>query len=402
MALDDIPLSLSDVSADYLTEALKEAGVLGTGRVSRFDSRVIGEGAGFMGEVVDLEVHFSPEHKQGPTSFILKIPTASRNREVGQTLGVYEREIRFYRELQPHMNIRTPQHFFSAMDISRDPETGLKAIKVLNRMPLWLIRAMLPLLNWANGRATWHYILLIEHLKAFRIGDQVAGCSIDETRRVLTTMADMHGQFWNSERLDEFRWLVPMRYAGKPMHMMYVQAVDKFKERHAERLTGHASDILDWMKANFLALFTELSARPSTLVHGDFRLDNLCFDDDTGEVIVFDWQTIGVGPGAIDLAYFLSAAVTEDAPDGTVDEMLEFYRERLGAQGVQLSPTALKWEYEVSLLAMLHRLVPAEFQDMLDLGDGRGSELLASWIGRVMSHIEGIDPAALLASPPRD
>lgn len=54
-----IPLSLSEVTAEYLTDALRSAGVLPSGSVTQFQSRVIGEGAGFMGDVVDLSVTYS-------------------------------------------------------------------------------------------------------------------------------------------------------------------------------------------------------------------------------------------------------------------------------------------------------------------------------------------------------
>lgn len=394
-----IPLSLSEVTAEYLTDALRSAGVLPSGSVTQFQSRVIGEGAGFMGDVVDLSVTYS-DGIDGPRRFVLKIPTATKNREIGQTLGVYEREIRFYRELQPQMKVRTPRHYFSAMDTTLDPETGLKALRVVHGLPIWLIRLLLPLLNWINGKSEWHFVLLIEHLRDYRIGDQVRGCSIDESRRVLKSMATMHAQFRDSEALETFPWLVPYRYATKPLHMMYLRATEPFKDRYRHVLTPNAVYLIDWLRDNFFALWEALEERPLTLVHGDFRLDNLCFDDQRGEVILFDWQTLGVGSGAIDLAYFLSAAVTEDASEGTIDGLLEDYRIEMAAHGVDIAPEVLRWEYDLGLLAMLHRLVPAEFQDMLDLGDGRGTELLATWMARIMVHVENIDPDRLLASRP--
>lgn len=395
-----IPLSLDDLTPDYLTMALRQSGLLTRGRVTSFDSRVIGEGAGFMGDVVDLSLQYSDDADADERAFVLKIPTASKNREIGQTLGVYEREIRFYREFQPHLSIRTPRHYFSAMNTRVEPETGLKAIRLLDRLPMWLIRILLPLINWANGRAEYHYVLLIEHLKKYRIGDQVAGCSDEESRRVLAAMARMHAQFRDNPVLDTYAWLVPYRYAAKPLQMMYRRATDPFKARYQDVLTPHARSLIDWLRDNYFSLMTALESRPSTLVHGDFRLDNLCFDDETGDVILFDWQTLGVSCGSIDLAYFLSAAISEDAPAGSVDELLEYYRQELGKQGVDVAPEVLRWEYDVGLLAMLHRLVPAEFQDMLDLGDGRGNEIIGTWMKRIMTHIEKVDAEALMRSVP--
>ncbi|MDZ7684391.1 MAG: hypothetical protein U5O39_04795 [Gammaproteobacteria bacterium] len=155
-----IPLSLAEVTTDYLTMALREAGVLGQGQVTNLQSRVIGEGAGFMGDVVELTVTFSSDNDDGEHSFVLKIPTATKNREVGQTLGVYEREIRFYRDLQPLLEIRTPRHFFSAMDEAVDPEAALKGLKALDKMPLWLIRLLFSLARWDER---WPQLALRSH-----------------------------------------------------------------------------------------------------------------------------------------------------------------------------------------------------------------------------------------------
>ncbi len=51
--------------------------------------------------------------------------------------------------------------------------------------------------------------------------------------------------------------------------------------------------------------------RPWTIVHGDYRADNLLFGGD--RVVVVDWQTVGLGPGPADLSYLLGASLVPDA-----------------------------------------------------------------------------------------
>ena len=46
-----------------------------------------------------------------------------------------------------------------------------------------------------------------------------------------------------------------------------------------------------------------------SLMHGDYRLDNMLFDPDRTRVTVVDWQTLGVGLPARDLAYFLATSL---------------------------------------------------------------------------------------------
>ena len=45
------------------------------------------------------------------------------------------------------------------------------------------------------------------------------------------------------------------------------------------------------------------------LLHGDYRLDNMLFDPDRTRVSVVDWQTLGVGLPARDLAYFTATSL---------------------------------------------------------------------------------------------
>ena len=78
-------------------------------------------------------------------------------------------------------------------------------------------------------------------------------------------------------------------------------------------------------------LFGEESA---TLLHGDCRLDNICFDDKLNQVIFFDWQTMQSGPGAADLAYFISATLTEEDGEDRVNAIIEHYLQALNLYGI--------------------------------------------------------------------
>lgn len=86
--------------------------------------------------------------------------------------------------------------------------------------------------------------------------------------------------------------------------------VDQFVERYQQQL--EPADVATLHDAA-AATAAFLKARPGcfTLLHGDYRLDNLMFDD---QVHVVDWQTVTVGLPARDLAYFPGTSLhTEDA-----------------------------------------------------------------------------------------
>ena len=147
---------------------------------------------------------------------------------------------------------------------------------------------------------------------------------------------------------------------------------------------------------NGIALTETFGDEPATLLHGDFRLDNICFDDASGEVVLFDWQTMLAGPGASDLAYFISATLPGDADESQVDELIDVYHLELSQHGVDVSRDRLRGQYEVGMLTMLHRLLPTTYPDQMELDAGRGLPLLQAWISRIYNRLEHVDSERIL------
>ncbi len=73
-------------------------------------------------------------------------------------------------------------------------------------------------------------------------------------------------------------------------------------------------------------------ARFQTLVHGDAKLENLCFAPDGCAVAVVDFQYVGGGVGVKDVAYFLSSCVPAQACVAEVPRYLDVYFGALRAE----------------------------------------------------------------------
>ena len=396
----DVPLSLSDVDAAWLTKVLREEGVLHHEEVVKVTTKVIGEGVGFMGEVALLNLEYSQGNSPAPKSMILKIPSSLVNRKLGQLMGVYEREIRFYTGLQKSLNIRSPRHYYSALDTVDDPAVILARVRFLNRMPLWVIAIFSLLMFWLIGFMPRRYVLLIEDMGHYRMADQVTGCSFADARIALDCMAKMHSQYWNSDELEELNWVLPLEEGAKLGQLVYLQALKQFKKANRDWLTEQHLATLDWLKANAVELIVKLAEPPCTLLHGDFRLDNLCFDDETNEVILFDWQTVMRGPVGLELAYFLSASLTTEASEAEINDLIEHYRQALNRHGVEISVSRLRWEYDTGMLVMLHRIAPVFFQNLLEIGEGRGQDLMKTWIERIFKKTEQVALDKILVDIP--
>jgi thiamine kinase-like enzyme len=353
---------------------------------------VIGEGIGFMGAVFRMVLEYPDTQlaKKTEYSVILKIPTQSGNRVFGEIAGVYEREVRFYSELQQTLNIRTPIPFLALMDDGDDPEKMLGVLKFINRLPtkvvwwLFLLARKLP-------RKDRDYALLLEDLSHLRAGNQVNGCSSHDAKMALAGMAKLHAQYWDSDELENIAWVVPLKLTVQLGQAVFLDCLPRYVEANKERLKPKHLELLNWLKDNAIELLSNYAKLPSTLLHGDFRLDNLFFDDTKNEIVVCDWQTLTHGPAALDLAYFLSAAMDSETKESEILDLISFYRVQLLSQGIDIDLKTLEWAYQAGMLIILHRVIPAEYQEMLELKGDRGHQIATTWIERILQKLEKVD-----------
>ncbi len=107
----------------------------------------------------------------------------------------------------------------------------------------------------------------------------------------------------------------------------------------------------------------QLSEGPMTLLHGDYRTDNMMFNAD-GSVILMDFQLIGVGSAAYDLAYFVGSCLEVDA--ARERELFDRWIAALVAAGVPESDLENMWEkYRVaSLFCLVYPAVASRGMDL--------------------------------------
>ena len=80
------------------------------------------------------------------------------------------------------------------------------------------------------------------------------------------------------------------------------------------------------LKQNAVAIATTLSdANYQTLVHGDAKVANFCFNEDFSGCAAVDFQYVGYGVGVKDVAYFLGSALSTQAHVANRGELLNTY-----------------------------------------------------------------------------
>jgi aminoglycoside/choline kinase family phosphotransferase len=353
----ELPTTTSEITAQWLTAALRESGTIGDDvSVAAVETRDTGSGIGFMGEVGTVDVVYEGEAGGAPTTVVAKFPTASPEvRAMMHPTRVYEREHTFYRELADQTPLRTPNHFHITCVVSDDPHAE-------------------------------QYMMLMEDLSHLTIGDQLNGVTVDQARAALVGLAAHHARFWNASGLDDAAFIPiidgPLNQAGQ---QIYAASYPGFVEVFGDVLTPEIAAFGERYGDIRPAILDRLAAMPHTLVHFDYRADNLFFDDD-GSVAVIDWQAISVGGGAADVGYFLSQNLSIGDRRAHEDELLHAYHEALVADGVTDYPfDQLVADYDIGILCGW--IIPAFAVGSLDVSSDRAMALWNEVVDRVQTAI---------------
>ena len=122
----------------------------------------------------------------------------------------------------------------------------------------------------------------------------------DETNRVISAL---HSVKFAQQGLANY---------GKPGNY-FERQIGRWSKQYQASITQpipEMDQLMAWLPANIPAAARDESM--VSIVHGDYRLDNLMFHPD-GTVAAVDWQTLGVGLAGRDLAYLIATSLEPDA-----------------------------------------------------------------------------------------
>jgi len=346
------------------------------------EHQILGEGEGFMGIVARLSLSY--DGAPGPSSMIAKIPTdVDSNRATGRALGVYEREVRVYAEVLPGIDIPKPKVYSAIYEADgHEEKLSVQTIKI-DRLPFWLLRWLIK--RQQSKADVPPCVLLIEDLGDVHIGDQVAGGSPEQLIAALSTLAKMHAATWHGSGIPDAHWSQGPEYIPRLIHALYLNSAEEFLDRGAPYLSAHAVALYKSLKDTGVARVARHRAEvPQCLVHGDYRLDNMFFDSDNSVAAIIDWQTALPGPVVLDVGYLLVSSLAAETPESDVDDLLAHYHRELVGNGIADYPVdQFLADYDDGLLIVMHRLSGLAGEEIIDLGEGRGVELLQKWFQRL-------------------
>ena len=360
------PTNPAEITAEWLTDALRNSGAIKHASVTAFDSKVIGEGAGLFGELINLSPQYDKPEAVAPASLIGKFPTAAlENREVAMFFRFYEREVNFYEQIAEKVELRTPRCYFSAFEPS-------------------------------NG----DYLLLLEDLAPAQVGDQAAGCAANHVRLAVSELAKFHATWWKSPALDTLDWMprLDADWYVQALNDGYAEAWAPFVEFTKDYLTPELADLGQRYGKSIHKFMNKFGSElPATIVHGDFRLDNLFFASPEGgpPFAVIDWQISAKGGGIFDVAYFVCGTLPAAERKAVERDLVKLYHDTLAAHGVMDYSFDQCWEdYRLSTLILL---IPSVIVlGSLDLANERAVELFTTISKRTFAAITDLKSAELL------
>ncbi len=360
MARADIPSGVSEITVEWLTHALGEAGEAPEYAVRSLVCEPVVEGTSFTSEVERLRVEYEPAGPAGPATLVAKLPSRSeRNRAVAGLFRLYEREVRFYGDLAGRSPLRTPPSRFTAMD----PDSG-------------------------------DFVLLLEDQAPMVVGDQLAGCSRDQAEAAVRELARFHAFWWAHPTLGAIEWMPSWDDPGflPVVRGAFAQVWGPFVRIFGSILPERVVRMGDSFPDLMAPILGRLSAPPRTICHGDLRADNIFFPGvGAGTPLsVIDWQLSCRGRGTFDIAYLMSQSVPCALRRASEMDLLRTYHDTLREHGVGDYDFEECWEdYRLSALYCL--VYPVIVVGSLDLENQRQLATMSAVTERAASMIVDLD-----------
>jgi hypothetical protein len=358
----------SELTAGFLTRALAdsldgaavevaEAARVGTGQVSdtyRLHLSYSGGGQVDRGRPAGGHPNF-------PATLIAKVPAADpASRGAARAFRTYEIEASFYAQLAPGLPVALPACFYAAYDPEPD-----------------------------------EYVVLLEDLAPARPGDQLAGIGADDAAAAIGELAALHAAGWCSADLAALPWLNRSSPDGAAlMTAVVTDLFPGFRERYADRLEPGTLGLIEEFLPRVGGYLAERN-EPRTIVHGDFRADNLLFGP--ARPVVLDWQTASFGAGTSDLSYFLGSSLPVPLRQEHEEALVRLYHSILISGEVPLT-WADCWDgYRRHAFAGLIMDIIAA---MVVQQTARGDEMFAAMASRHAQHARDLDALALVSGGP--
>jgi len=312
-----LPALPDGLTPEWMTQALQYCGLLPeSAAVTAVERQQVGEGVGMMSELSRLVLTYEGAARDAPSSFIAKYPSQNpTNRGVAMSFNLYEREVRYFAELEPLTTAYSPAAYIA--EIQGD-----------------------------------NFLLLLQDLGEYRTGDQIEGADLDDTAAAVAELAKLHAAFWN--KVDTIDWIphIFQSYHADNMQAGTAGGWGNMVAVFGEFLSEEVAQLQPRFSAALPGLQQQMDSAPITLIHGDYRMENFLFGTrpEHHKLAIIDWQGPLLGRGMVDVALVLGQSTRTEVRRAHEQALIRQYVSDLQALGVDYAFEQAWQEYLSALL----------------------------------------------------
>lgn len=357
---DEHPRHLGDVTEAWLSACLRAHGI--DADVAAFAAEQIGDGVGQMATLHRLRLQY--RSGSGPAALVVKFPgEMEANLAIAAQFGLFRREVEFYRVAASRTAMALPTVYAAEID--------------------------------ADSR----FVLLMEDLGDMHTGDQVVGLSPQEAVAAVDELVKLHAPFWGGVDTGEYDFAPRVNAVGQGdvMHNLAIASWSAMNDVHGDAVPAFMNDVRERFLDAIPSMHAWLGEAPTTLIHSDYRLDNLMLGSDPAHpgVVTLDWQGVLRSKGVEDVAFLLSQSVPTEHRAGCERELVERWRVGLAAVGIDAGTTEQVWhDYRRCVLYLW--MYAVLISGALDPSNERARRVMRAIVTRSAAAIQELDCLSLL------
>lgn len=304
------PKALDQLTVGWLTDALRDAGVVDDAKVVDLEVGPLAEG-GAVSTSASITLAYDRAETPAPTKVFAKMPPSE---PAPFMRPVFRREVGFYREFALTLGRGVPRPYGA----------------------------------WWDGDLG--FLLLLEDLSDERVGSWWTWTA-REAAAAFGAIVSLHSDHWATS--ESRSWLAPPAFEDDEWFGHFAASLDAFRSRQtsaaAESLIRCGRAVIDGRAS----IVRALRRHPQTITHGDFHAQNLFVSSsDAEQITIFDWQAVRLGQAGIDLAYHLTLSLETATRRAHEGELIRSYHSRLRGLGITDYPMdQLTESYRLGVLA---------------------------------------------------
>lgn len=304
-------LKYADVNPEWVTSLLRSQGH--DVAVSHISHSSIGTGQ--VGATYRYVLTYQGDRGTAPNSLVGKFQSNDPlSRDTGKMTLTYLREAGFYRQFGSAKPLPVPEMLFLAFD-----------------------------------EDSHDFAMIMRDLPQHYAGNQLNIPSQAEAELAMDAAAAVHAAWWRDPVLDANAWMSGAHASVPPVEPegLYAMLWPAFCDRYRDRITADMRRVGEAYLGKIISWQNALAAAPRCLTHNDYRPDNMLFapSDGTLPIVIVDWQTVGVGCGATDIAYYLGTAFDAETRRQYEAMLFARYTDALIQHAVPVADIADLWRH---------------------------------------------------------